>query len=303
MRKIIIDTDTASDDAVAIIMALRAKNIHVEAITTVAGNVPIDVATRNALISIEMANTYAPPVYVGSDKPLKRDLFTSTSFHGSDGMGDMDLPIPKNVPMKESAIDKMIELIDKFPYQIELIAIGPLTNIALAIQKAPNTMRKLKKLFIMGGNGLGPGNITDYAEFNFYADAEAAQIVLEENLNPFILGWDVSLNDSYVNESDIDFMTNCSMISSFCVRSNQSIIEFNQREFNKTGFVLPDPALLAVAIDDKLIEDSIETYSAIVTNGERYGQLIVDFDKTPNSTLCKKMSTIKFKEMLFNLTK
>src|SRR5512136_564767 len=113
MRKYLIDTDTASDDAVALIMALREPDIRVEAITVVAGNLPIHLAVKNALISVEIANTYRPPVYKGMAKPLLRDLFTSEFVHGDDGMGNMDLPEPRLVAQPEHAVDTLIRMAEE----------------------------------------------------------------------------------------------------------------------------------------------------------------------------------------------
>ena len=188
MRRFVIDTDTASDDAVALVMALREPSVKVEAITVVAGNVPLDCAVTNALISIDMAGTYAPPVYVGAAKPMLRELFTAQFVHGENGMGEMELPAPKTAPKKEHAVDAIIELAQKYPGELELITLGPLTNVAIACLKAPDIMRGIKKVWIMGGSGLSAGNITPLAEFNIYVDAEAAQIVLDSGIPAYFIG-------------------------------------------------------------------------------------------------------------------
>lgn len=191
MKRILIDTDTASDDAVAIILALRNPDVRVEAITVVAGNVPLPLAVKNALISIQTAGTYYPPVFPGSDRPFLKPLFTSEFVHGPDGMGDMDLPDPDLIPANEHAVDAILRLISENPYQLELITLGPLTNIALACLKDPDTMQKIKRITIMGGAGHGSGNITPLAEFNIFVDAEAAAVVLQSGIPLLLVGWDV----------------------------------------------------------------------------------------------------------------
>lgn len=296
MRKFIIDTDTGSDDALAIIMALRS-NIEVVAITTVAGNVNLKQATINAKVSIEMAGTYSPPIYLGAEKPLERDLVTSTDFHGVDGMGNLEIIEPDIPHSDKPAVEAMIDLINQYPNEIELIAIGPLTNIAELVTNAPNVINKIKNLYIMGGNGFGPGNFTDYAEFNFFVDAEAAKIVFESTLKPVVIGWDVSLNDSYCDEQVIDEF-NQSIIGQFTVNANQSIIEFNQREFNKTGFVLPDPAIMAVALDETLIDELVEIHSEILL--DPYGHQLIT-SSTPNTLQVKKMNQDKFIRLMMQL--
>ncbi|MCT6817642.1 MAG: nucleoside hydrolase, partial [Lysinibacillus fusiformis] len=128
MRKLIIDTDTGSDDAVALIMALKSTNLKVEAITTVCGNVPIELATKNALMTIEVANGQKPPLYVGAAKPLMRDLVTAVNVHGEDGMGDCHLIHPTLLPESKHAVDAILELIENNPGEVEIVTIGPVTN-------------------------------------------------------------------------------------------------------------------------------------------------------------------------------
>ena len=136
MRKFIIDTDTASDDVIAIITALREPSIEVLALTVVAGNVGLEQSIQNALTAIKVADTYQPAVYGGMSKPLFRNLFTAADVHGEDGLGNMFLP-KSNIPIEsEHAMDALIRLIEEHPYEIELITLGPLTNIAMAALKA-----------------------------------------------------------------------------------------------------------------------------------------------------------------------
>ncbi|MBQ1769949.1 MAG: nucleoside hydrolase, partial [Turicibacter sp.] len=168
MRKFIIDTDTASDDVIAIITALREPSVEVLALTVVAGNVGLEQSIQNALTAIEIADTYQPSVYGGMSKPLFRNLFTADDIHGADGLGNMFLPKPNIKVESEHAMDAIIRLIEEHPYEIELITLGPLTNIAMAALKAPETMNKLKSITLMAGTGLGAGNTTETAEFNVY---------------------------------------------------------------------------------------------------------------------------------------
>jgi purine nucleosidase len=305
MRRFIVDTDTASDDAVALIMALREPGIRVEAITVVAGNLPLDLAVKNALVSVEVAHTYRPPVYKGMAKPLLRELFTSEFVHGSDGMGEMDLPAPAIVAEREHAVDAILRLVAANPGELELITLGPLTNIAMACLKAPETMKLLKRITIMGGAGFGPGNITPVAEFNIYVDAEAASIVLNSGIPLLIAGWDVSLGKSFINEEDMAYLlATGSEIAIFCVRCNRSLQAFNLERFGKREFDLPDPAAVAAAIYPDVIADACECYAYVdYAAGPSYGQLVIDqmrlLGKEPNAVVLKALDPEKFKEHLF----
>ncbi len=307
MRRIIIDTDTASDDAVALIMALREPDVKVEAITVVAGNVPLQLAVKNALISVQMAGTYCPPVYAGMAKPLLRKLYTAEYVHGADGMGEMNLPEPTLLPAAGHAVDAMLSLIDTDPTDLELITLGPLTNVAMACLKAPETMRKLKRITIMGGAGLGPGNITPVAEFNIYVDAEACAVVLESGIPLYFVGWDVSMGTAFITPEDMQRMNASGLpAAQFCVRCNESLRLFNLKELGKQGFDLPDPATIAAALYPDLTPRGMDVFASVEYRSElTYGQLIFDslnlLNRPPNARLCTSLDGPGFKAKLFQL--
>lgn len=307
MRRFIIDTDTASDDAVALIMALREPSIKVEAITVVAGNVPLDLAVKNALVSVKMAGTYIPPLFKGMHKPMFRDLFTSEFVHGNDGMGEMDLPEPENVAEEKHAVDILIELILAAPKEMEVVTLGPLTNLALAYLKEPKIAESVKSVVVMGGAGLGSGNITPVAEYNMYVDAEAASIVLRSGMPITLVGWDVSVGKSFINEEDIHYLTSRkSKIADFCVRCNRSLQEFNRRRFGRDGFDLPDPVAVAVAIQPDIVTELFAAYADVETRGElTYGQIVIDhlglLGRKSNVHVCRSTDSEKFKKLLFRL--
>ncbi|MGL4372298.1 MAG: nucleoside hydrolase, partial [Turicibacter sp.] len=208
MRKFIIDTDTASDDVIAIIAALKEKTVDVLALTVVAGNVSLDQATQNALTAIEVADTYQPLVYKGADKPLYRPLYKAENVHGDDGMGNMHLPASKLKVEDMHAVDALIELIEKHPHEIELITLGPLTNVALTCMKAPDVMAKLKSIILMAGTGVGPGNVTPYAEFNVYVDAQSLDIVLKLDVPKLFVGWDAITQGAFITDDEVSYLKN-----------------------------------------------------------------------------------------------
>lgn len=307
MRRLLIDTDTASDDAVALIMALRDPAVRVEAITVVAGNVPLDLAVRNALVSIQVANSYSPPVYAGMSKPLLRELFTSEFVHGSDGMGEMELPLPSRTAEAGHAVDALIERVLAEPNELEIVALGPLTNLAAALIREPAIARKVKNAVIMGGAGNGCGNITPVAEYNVYVDAEAARIVLKSGMPLTLVGWEVSLGKSFIDEEDVrELALRRSTIADFCVRCNRSLRDFNRAKFGRDGFDLPDPVTLAVATHPEIVTEMFEAYVDVETRGElTYGQIVIDrlglLGKEANARLCAAIDATRFKELLFEL--
>src|ERR1700686_2722523 len=172
----LIDTDTASDDAVALIMALRSPQIQVLAITTVAGNVDVHQATRNALYTAELCDSKVP-VFAGAEQPLKRARVSAAWFHGRDGLGDHGYPPPRRAPERQSAPDAIIDTIASHPGLV-MVTLGPLTNVALALQKNPLIAAKVSRCVVMGGAPCCEGNVTPAAEYKICREPEAARPVV-----------------------------------------------------------------------------------------------------------------------------
>src|SRR5258707_12652687 len=200
-RTFLIDTDTASDDADAIIMALRASDVRVAAITTVAGNVNVQQSTRNALYTVELCGADVP-VYAGAEKPLLRRYENATWFHGRDGLGDHGYPPPRRSPGKLHAVDAIIEAVEANPGLV-IVTLAPLTNLALALAKKPDMASKVGRCVVMGGAPCCEGNVTPAAEYNIWVDPEAARIVMLSGLPVELIGWQLSRGDAVVNENDI----------------------------------------------------------------------------------------------------
>ena len=180
MRKVIIDTDPGRDDAVAILLALASPEIDVIGIVAVAGNVSVNYTARNALRIVELSGRSDVPVYAGSERPLARELVTSEHVHGPTGLDGCVLPEPKKQLEKKPGIDFIIDTVmSSEPGTITLCHIGPLTDIATAMVKEPRIAKRLREVVLMGGACLEIGNITPAAEYNVYADPEAADIVLK----------------------------------------------------------------------------------------------------------------------------
>lgn len=314
MRKLIIDTDTGSDDAVALIMALKSKEVQVEAITTVCGNVPVELATKNALMTIEVVNGQCPPLYVGAAKPLMRDLVTAVNVHGDDGMGDCNLIHPTLLPKKGHAVDAILEIIEKNPCEIEIVTIGPVTNIALAILKAPEIMKKVKHIYTMGTSGFGPGNTTPVAEFNVYVDAEAYSIMLNSGIPTTIIGFDLCVGEAALNKDDMDELLSSGKEEAiFSVQCNRTLLEFNLERSNEHIVDLPDAVAMGVVLwEDIVLEDKLCHCYVCTIEEAAYGQVIVNdgsklaisdgfAGNTPNATICKTIDNQLFKKRLIEL--
>ncbi len=190
-RRIIIDTDPGTDDALAIFLALNSPELRVEALTPVAGNVPLELTLPNALRLLEIARKTGIPVAAGADRPLARRLITATYAHGENGLGGIPFPEPKTKPVSETATQLIRRMVHASPHEIGIVAIGPLTNIATAFREDPELPALIPNMTIMGGS-LSGGNVSPAAEFNIYVDPEAAQIVFRSGVPLTMVGLDVT---------------------------------------------------------------------------------------------------------------
>ena len=305
-KKIIIDTDCGSDDAMAIAMALNDPAYEIVMISTVSGNVHVDQATINTLTTIEYADTYEPPVYKGSDKMLLKELIYAHETHGNDGMGDIGL-VPKRLKAQEGpGVLKMLEhLRNSEKGEIDIVALGPLTNIALALRLDYEAMQKAGRIIIMGTAGLGAGNVTPVAEFNIWQDAEAAKVVTESGLDQIIyVGWDACLGDSMLNPQEIDKIRNGSTLGKFAIDCNKDLMEMNKERFGDAYLDMADPSAMAAALYPECIDKCDKYYCEVdVTNGPSYGSMLVDGNyfsgKEPNVYICSKLHPDKYKEYIY----
>ncbi len=316
MRRFIIDTDTGSDDAVALLMALLTPDIKIEAITTVCGNIPLPLATKNALTTILVAGRDMPPVYEGASKPLFRELVTAAAVHGEDGMGEMNLPAPAIQPTPGYAATAILDLVRQYPGEIEIVALGPATNIATAIFLDPDAMRGVKHIYTMGTGGFGPGNTTPVAEFNVYVDAESYDIMLRAGIPLTIIGFDQCVAEgAALDAADIDAIEQCgTAVGKFAIRCNYSLIDYNVRRINRRMLDLPDPVAMAVALWPELVVDApFCTCHTCTKDDYTYGQVIVDEHNVlaisaypgsadaSNATVIKTMDYSGFKRKLADL--
>ena len=192
-RSIIIDADPGNDDAVALLLALASSELATLGVTTVAGNVPLALTTRNARALAELAGRSDVAVYAGADKPLVRAPVSAEHVHGESGLGGVVLAEPLQPLAEEKAVDFIIRTLRDEPAgSVTLCALGPLTNIALALMQSPKIAARLREIVLMGGSGFAGGNVTPCAEFNIYADPHAAQVVFRSGVPIAMLPLDVT---------------------------------------------------------------------------------------------------------------
>ena len=264
-QRVIIDTDPGIDDAMAILLALNSPELKVEALTVVPGNVEAWQGLENALKLVSLAGRCDLPVAGGAQHPLNQKLITAQFWHGKNGLAGVELPPSKCKADSRFGPDLIIEMVHKFPHEITLIPVGPLTNIALAVSKDPSIVRLVKDIVIMGGSISG-GNVNGAAEANIYNDPEAASIV-------FNAGWIVTMIGSDVGERTL--MTRKHLAQLQVQHGPESDFVFKLADFYLTrseksgysGAAMYDPLAVATVIDPTLVTLK-EMHVDVETKGE-----------------------------------
>jgi purine nucleosidase len=304
MQRLWIDTDTASDDAVAILMALRWPDVKVEGISVVAGNVPLEMCSTNARYTVELCGKQTP-VYEGAAHPLIREPFWAYFFHGPDGMGGMNYPDPQRLPCPEPAVDVLIKTIRENPDEITLVTLGPLTNIALAVSLAPDIVDKIPAVYVMGGAACTVGNVTPAAEYNIWVDPEAAHMVYHADLPLVQVGWELCRGEANLSEYDLAKIRAMNTpYGHFTIDCNRQAIQTNREWLGDPALPLPDPVTMAIALDPEVATRQSKHYVDIETNSElTRGMTVVDergvTEKDPNVTVVWEIDIPRWKETLY----
>jgi inosine-uridine nucleoside N-ribohydrolase len=257
---LLIDTDPGVDDALALLLALHSPEVSVEAVSTVAGNVPVDVATTNLLRILEVARpARLPRVAQGASVPLARALVTATAFHGEDGLGNLDR-IPgagdrrghgepgARIEAIDGA-DLMLETAARFPGELVLVALGPLTNVAIALARDRQRLSLLSRMVVMGGAVAVPGNVTPAAEFNFFVDPEAAAAVLGAGLPVELVPLDVT-RQTMLSRRALE-----TGLAGGDERKRRFVLDLTAHSLAQGGgrIALHDPLAISVAIDPTFV--------------------------------------------------
>jgi len=314
-KKIIIDTDPGTDDALALMLALNSPELDVRAITVVPGNVTAAMGLENALRMVSLANRCDIPVAAGAQHPLFQKLTTAEFWHGKNGLGNVELPASKCKVDPRFGPDLIIQLVHASPHEITLVPVGPLTNIALAVEKDPSIVPLVKEVILMGGSISG-GNVTAAAEFNIYNDPEAAQTVFQAGWQLTMVGLEVGDKALFTHKYLDELGQTHGPMNDFVA----SVLKFMvglAATFGSPGSPMYDPSAVAVAIDSSLVKVQemrvdVETRGQFTrgeTVGNRHGEVernvlqgdryvIEGVDKvTPNAKVCVDVDADRFLQL------
>ncbi len=264
--RVIIDTDPGVDDALALLLAMRSPELKIEAITPVAGNVPLELTLPNALRLVEIAGRIDIPVAAGARGPLVRRLVTATYAHGENGLGGAVFPEPTTKPVAEPAAEYIRRIVRKYPREVTLITLGPLTNIATALSSDPELAGMVRGLTMMGGS-LSGGNITPAAEFNIYVDPEAARIVFQSGIPITMVGLDVTRKTSLTEEHVRVLEAAQNPVSQAAAKIGRNAINHNRERGFLVGPNMHDSLAVAAFLVPTILKWK-EYYVDVETSGE-----------------------------------
>lgn len=309
ISRVIVDTDPGNDDALALLLALDAPNLHVEAITVCPGNLGPNYAqqVRNALYIVEIAGKAGRvSVHAGMSRPLLNRPYPVASFiHGKYGLGDVEVPVVKQQIDPEHAVDTMRRIVNANPGEITIFALGGLTNVAMAILRDPAVAKNLKGILFIGGRYAVPPLVPGY---NVLVDPEAADIVFKSGVPMILVGSDVIGRDSIMHDADFDRVAGFDTPRSrFFIASNNLRRQFEKANRGTTGSTNPDPLGVAIAIDPSIAERWVSLYLHVELGGELtrgmliYGDNIYTQAPMPpaNVDLCIQANNEKFKRLVF----
>ncbi|MEO0771849.1 MAG: nucleoside hydrolase [Pseudomonadota bacterium] len=302
-HKIIIDTDPGQDDAVAILLALASPELEVLSLTCVAGNVPLPYTTTNARKIAELAGRPDLPIYAGCDAPLTRPLITAEHVHGKTGLDGPTLPDP-TMPLAEGhAVDYLIDTLRAEPAQsITLVPIGPLTNIATALTRAPDIAPRIRDIVLMGGAHFAGGNVTPAAEFNIYVDPDAADIVFRAGVPLTVMPLDVT-HKALVTETHTAAFRALPGAAGPAVAQMTSFYDrYDREKFGTRGAPLHDPCTIAYLINPALFTTRHVNVEIETTSPLTLGMTVMDWwrvtDRAPNAHVCEDINTDGFFALL-----
>jgi len=303
-RKIIIDTDPGQDDAVAILLALASpEELDVVAITTVAGNVPLPLTTRNALMMCELAGRTDVPVYAGSDGPMVRDLITAEYVHGATGIDGAGLPEPTMEVRQRHAVDAIVDIVMAAePGEISLCPLGPLTNVGQALVKEPRIADRLGEIILMGGGFFEGGNTTPAAEFNIYVDPQAADIVFQSGVPITMMPLDVT----HKALTSPERLARFAAISSLAGKAVHGMLDFFERfdieKYGSEGGPLHDPCVIAYLLDPGLFGGKNVSVRIETSSEMTMGMTVIDWwgvtTETPNAMVMSQIDADGFYGLL-----
>jgi purine nucleosidase len=302
MVRLVIDTDPGVDDAHAIMAAFAHPEAQVEAITTVAGNVSLERTTANACTILDALEQDAP-VHAGCDRPLVGPVIDAGYFHGEDGLGNSGYPPSSRKVADEHAVSALIRLANEAPGELTLVAIGPLTNLALATRLDPTLPEKYERLVVMGGAIRGTGNVTTAAEFNAYADPEAAAIVFDAWPGLTLISWETTMDHGFTAEQIEALWAVDSPRAEFFRRITRRTVGALEQILGRKVLLTPDLLAVAVALEPDIVRKAEMHYVQVELAGRHArGLTTVDwFDRMgekPNVNLVLELDAERLWELL-----
>jgi len=303
-RKIIIDTDPGQDDAVAILLALASpEQIEVLGITCVAGNVPLALTARNARMVCELAGRPDIPVFAGCDRPLGRALVTAEHVHGKTGLDGPSLPEPQMPLQSQHAVDFIIDTVRSHPPgTITLCPLGPLTNIATALARAPDIAPRLQEIVLMGGAYFEVGNITPAAEFNIYVDPQAAQAVFAAGVPLVVMPLDVTHKALVTAERNAAFRNLGTPVGIAVAQMTEFFERYDREKYGSLGAPLHDPCVTAYLLAPHLFSGRHVNVEIETTSELTMGMTVADWwrvtDRPANATFMGQIDADGFFTLL-----
>lgn len=297
-KKVIIDCDPGIDDSLALILALNSPEIEVVGITTVSGNVKADQGARNTLKVLKLMKREDIPVYIGEEVPLERELITAQDTHGEDGLGETNYK-EAEIAINYGGVEFILESARKG--DISLIALGPLTNLAKAIEKDEEAFNMINEIVSMGGTFKSHGNCSQVAEFNYWVDPHGVKEVFDKSKVPFsMVGLDVT-REIVLTPNLIELIKQIGGdVANFIVDITRFYIDFHWMQERTLGCVINDPLAVAYFIDKSICE-GFTSYLDIVTDGIAVGQTLVDvgefYKKEHNGLILTKVDSRRFMKM------
>jgi purine nucleosidase len=296
-RRIILDTDPGIDDALAILLAWASPEIALDAVTVTGGNCALDQGVRNALAVVELAGADVL-VVPGVALPLIRPPFTAPETHGDRGLGNAQLDEPRTAPANEHAVDRIVGTIMAADEPVTLVAVGPLTNVALAIRREPRIAQRVDAVIVMGGAIDVPGNTTPLAEFNVYVDPHAAYIVLHSGMPLTLLPWDIT-SQVLLTQAHVDTLLQIkSPITRFIADATSFYMTFHKQYFGYAGCSINDPCAVALAFQPDLAEYENVFVDVELDGAKSVGNTIADrqgiWQQQPNVRLVRSFRTEAF---------
>lgn len=300
-RRVIFDTDPGVDDAMALFFLLQSPELELEAVTTVFGNVDVEQTTRNARILLDVAGRSEIPVAQGAGRPLmphRQRQLGGAVVHGDNGLGGADLPSPSRAAGSQRAAELIVERVMAAPGELTLIAVGPLTNIALATCLEPRIVEHVRDLIVMGGAATVPGNVTPLAEANIHNDPEAASIVVAAGYRLALIGLDVTLQGIITPEQVDVLQERGGEVGAFIHAIAGHYGAHYARRTGRIGFPMHDSAAVLYAIDPGYFRTERWYLEIETTSPRASGMVMVDrrgrWGQTPNADVCVGIDAERF---------